>query len=87
MFQYQFHFDKVLTVPHCINFCRELGYVYAGMQHHSSCFCGNTFPKAHTFPELTEDKCNTSCHGNPGQMCGGEYANSVYETGIESKCG
>lgn len=85
MFPYSFHFNNVCTIPHCINFCREAGYVYAGLQYYYQCFCGNTFPKPKTNPKLTEDICNMPCHGNASQICGGHWANSVYETGNESK--
>lgn len=87
MLKHHFNFGQPCTIQHCINFCRELGYVYAGVQHFTHCFCGNTLPKnSPKFPKLGEGKCNTPCRGNPSQMCGGTWANSVYETGNESKC-
>jgi len=51
------------------------GYRYAGTQQSVYCFCGNkydTYGAANT--------CNTNCKGNPNQICGGSWANSVYET-------
>lgn len=34
--------------------------------------------------EVPEARCNMKCTGNRTQTCGGTWANSVYETGVES---
>ncbi|XP_063706009.1 xylosyltransferase oxt-like [Culicoides brevitarsis] len=83
MFLLKHEFQHVNTVPLCISFCRELGYVYAGVQFEFECFCGNTFPRADKYPKLAEKECGKVCPGNATQMCGGLWANSVYETGVE----
>lgn len=35
--------------------------------------------------KIDESKCSDNCNGNNKQKCGGFWANSIYETGIESK--
>lgn len=85
MFKRFYDFGGASNIEHCINFCTVEGYVYAGVQYHTQCFCGNMFPKDPPYTKLTENECDKPCRGNPSQMCGGLWANKVYETGIESK--
>ena len=57
------------------------GYKYAGTQYWEWCYCGDKYD---TLEEATN--CDAQCRGNPFTMCGGTWANSVYEvTGIEFK--
>lgn len=63
-----------MTTELCISTCRERGFDYAGTQYGSQCFCGNNYGvygKA--------DNCTMQCSGNSGQICGGTWANSVYQ--------
>lgn len=85
MLKRHYDFGDASTIEHCINFCTVEGYVYAGIQFHTQCFCGNMFPKNPPHPKLDESECDKPCRGNPNQMCGGLWANKVYETGNESK--
>ena len=50
------------------------GFKYAGTQYWDWCFCG---VKYDILGEATN--CDAPCRGNPNQMCGGTWANSVYE--------
>jgi hypothetical protein len=43
-----------------------------------NCYCGNTYGKDGA-ASLWGLKCNKPCSGNQSQICGGEYANSIYQ--------
>jgi hypothetical protein len=62
-----------MTIDMCISICRERGFGYAGIQAGQQCFCGKTYGKYGK-----AENCSTPCSGNPGQICGGSWANSVY---------
>ncbi|KAL5005955.1 hypothetical protein ScPMuIL_017113 [Solemya velum] len=69
-----------LNTPYfCIEHCRKRGYVYAGPQASSYCFCGNSYEKYGSAPEA---ECYTQCPGDRSLMCGGVWRLSVYATGI-----
>jgi len=63
-----------MTTEKCLQHCQSQGYDYAGIQYSSQCFCGNTYGKSGT-----ADNCNMPCKGNAKQICGGTWANSVYD--------
>lgn len=63
------------TVERCVKICREKGFSYAGLQYESQCLCGNRYG---SFGEA--DNCNMRCTGNREQICGGNWANSVYQS-------
>merc|ERR1712038_810503 len=65
----------------CVAKCRKLGYLYAGVQWYSQCFCGNKLG----YKKLPSSKCNTACKGDVHVMCGGGWANSVYSTGVKPR--
>ena len=50
------------------------GYKFAGTQYTNWCFCGDKYD---TLGLATN--CDMKCAGNPNQICGGGWANSVYE--------
>jgi len=62
-----------MTIEQCVSICRDQGFAYAGTQYRTYCFCGNAFGRSGA-----ADNCNMACGGNPAQMCGGSWANSVY---------
>ncbi|KAI9839084.1 MAG: hypothetical protein M1837_002261, partial [Sclerophora amabilis] len=51
----------------CIDGCADAGYVLAGTEYQSECWCGNELPN---FKSLERD-CNYACSGNDTQTCGG----------------
>jgi hypothetical protein len=63
-----------MSIEFCSEHCRAFFNVYAGTQFGSYCFCGNTVGR---LGAADESRCSIPCSGNPGQKCGGEYANSV----------
>jgi regulator of protease activity HflC (stomatin/prohibitin superfamily) len=62
----------------CEAFCGARGFLFAGTQWGSQCFCGNSYGRYGRLPEST---CNMGCSGNPSEKCGGWWANSVYQVG------
>ena len=65
--------DANMTSAHCIALCRSQGFAYAGVEYSTNCFCGNSYGRSGA-----ADNCNMACGGNPAEMCGGYFANSVY---------
>lgn len=62
-----------MTIEQCVSICRTQGFAYAGTQYRTQCFCGNAYGRSGA-----ANNCNMACGGNPAQMCGGSWANSVY---------
>ncbi|KAJ5131970.1 hypothetical protein N7448_006128 [Penicillium atrosanguineum] len=62
------------NVEKCQGVCQDNGYIYAGMEYGSQCFCGNTIDNGAT---LTSG-CGTVCSGNSGEICGGSNSLSMY---------
>ncbi len=60
----------------CIKICKDRGFRYAAVQYGKFCFCGNSYGRYGK-----ADNCNMVCAGNPTKICGGTWANSVYEVG------
>jgi len=67
--------DSSMTIDKCISTCKGKGFLYSGVQWSIQCFCGNEYGKYGT-----ADNCSMRCSGNPNQICGGFWANSVYRT-------
>ncbi len=63
-----------VTIEKCISFCNSRGFRYAGVQYGSQCFCGNSYGKYGR-----ANNCNMKCNGNPNEICGGFWANDIYE--------
>lgn len=72
--------DPLMTNSKCRNSCASRSYVFAGTQYGSYCFCGERFGRFG--PALN---CTMGCSGNPGETCGGTWANSVSLSGAEPK--
>jgi len=67
-----------LTIGDCVELCRNAGWLLAGVQIGTQCWCGNDkLPKPPTAPQK---ECNSDCSGNPDQTCGGFFRNNVYLT-------
>ena len=63
-----------MTPSLCIRQCARRGYRYAGVQYSSQCFCGNSYGKYGR-----ASNCNMHCNGDKSKICGGTWANSVYD--------
>lgn len=67
-----------VTVESCIQECESQGYLYAGMEYSSQCFCGNSIPSSVT--PTAFGQCNMPCAGNSSEICGGGNLLSLYKT-------
>ncbi|MBJ6725035.1 WSC domain-containing protein [Geomesophilobacter sediminis] len=76
--------DGKMTPAKCINFCRDEGFAFAGVQYGSQCFCGNRYGK---YGQLPDKKCKTACAGDSDLDCGGTWANFIYQIGSGSPAG
>lgn len=65
--------EPTMTVERCTSVCAEKKFAYAGVQYGSWCFCGNNYGR-----RGQSKACNMPCGGNAKQICGGNWANSVY---------
>ncbi|XP_071148960.1 sialate:O-sulfotransferase 2-like [Mytilus edulis] len=74
---------QYMTNDVCILMCLEQGFLYAGTQAGSQCFCGND-PYEHSFHYKVDDwQCYTYCPGDLWNTnCGGPYRMTVYSTGL-----
>jgi len=66
--------ESDMTNEKCMRHCRTQKYPIAATQFGNWCFCGSGFG---SFGEA--DNCNMRCAGNPKEVCGGRWANSVYK--------
>jgi uncharacterized protein len=66
--------SPAMTTTACMNTCRAQGFRFAGMQSGNQCFCGNNYGRSGTATD-----CNTKCSGDAAEICGGTWANSVYQ--------
>lgn len=73
-------FKNNMTIKECVNVCLKRGFKYAGLQYGNDCYCDNTYDKYGK-----ADNCNMSCSGNKNEVCGGYWANSVYEVNGANK--
>ena len=75
------------TLEVCNEFCYSRGYSYFAMQYGTECWCDNSFghfnadgsAAAEGTVASPVDGCDSPCAGNPAQLCGGSWRNSVYE--------
>jgi len=72
--------EPQMTTEKCLQHCQSKGYDYAGTQNTAQCFCGNTYGRSGK-----ANNCNRPCKGNPNQMCGGRWANSVYDLSFDEQ--
>ena len=65
------------TTAACVAACTYHGYLYAGTQFSSLCFCGDSYGAYGT-----SLGCIDQCSGDVSETCGGSSANSVYRTSV-----
>jgi hypothetical protein len=63
-----------LTKAQCVTNCGSQGFGYAGLQFGQWCFCGQSYGKFGF-----SSGCSMPCAGDPNEICGGSWANSVYD--------
>jgi len=72
-----------MTNQACRSSCAQYGFAFAATQYGGSCFCGNTFGRYGAAASASPPRsCNLGCAGNPNEVCGGEWANSVSLSGV-----
>ena len=75
------YMSRNLTPDACFLTCARKGFRYAGLQYSRSCVCGNRYGKYGK-----ADNCNMPCTGDKSKICGGSWANSVYNvSGIRAR--
>ena len=62
----------------CVADCKSRNFTYAGVQDGGQCFCDDSFGK---YGKVPESDCYKACQSDASQICGGPWANGVYETG------
>ena len=67
------------SIEQCIKKCKDLKYVYAGLQYTDHCFCGNSYEM---YGAANETTCSSPCNDGTNRKCGGPWRNSVYRAGI-----
>merc|ERR1712048_113136 len=67
-------YSKSNSKAQCGSKCNAKGFRYFSTQWTGQCFCGNTFGKYGK-----SKNCNMKCAGNKKEICGGGWANNVYQ--------
>jgi protein xylosyltransferase len=80
---YYSNFKETNSPKKCIQICLQSGFLFAGVQYSSECFCGNEEPAIKL--KLPDSSCNMKCPAEPKSACGGYYTMNIYETGIASE--
>lgn len=63
------------TVASCVGAAKAAGLNYAGLQYGGECWGGNSVG----WVQQPDMSCATPCDADAGEMCGGTWANSVYQ--------
>jgi len=66
-----------MTVEECVNTCNTNGFLYAGLEYGSQCFCGQSLLGGSASTNWYE--CASECPGNAVETCGGANRLSVYK--------
>lgn len=74
----QYNDERVRSVDECVDLCEKRYFEIAAISD-AYCSCTETI-KAN---ELNDTDCNIKCIGNSTQICGGQTAQSYYQTGVE----
>lgn len=68
--------DHQVTTTACIEYCDAAGFSLAGTEWGKQCFCGNELVGSSKVPD---DTCHMPCEGDSSQICGGDWALTLYE--------
>ena len=72
-------YDGLLTIAKCLASCQAAGFVYAGMEYHDECHCGNQFSNGGGVAPDGNAGCTWTCDGDTTEICGGNSRLSMYE--------
>ncbi|KAM3508392.1 hypothetical protein MY10362_001195 [Beauveria mimosiformis] len=70
--------DGGMTNAKCTAYCFERGFVYAGTEYFSECYCGNFLARGARL--ANDEDCSTECAGNNTEACGGRNRLTLYKT-------
>lgn len=65
-----------MTVGICVNFCKDKGFRYAGIEYSTECYCGPSI--AVTAAKAPDADCSMLCGGDAFAYCGGPGRLNVY---------
>jgi len=67
------------TATSCLGLCQAYGYMSAGMEYGSECYCGDhSHVLSSGSTQVAESECNTPCSGDPSYFCGAGARLSYY---------
>ena len=75
------YYDNAMTVEKCLAYCKNGGYLTAGVQYGTQCYCGASLPSwsiGSGSLDPVEYGCDMPCGGNSAEYCGGPVRNNVY---------
>uniref|UniRef100_A0A915DZY9 protein xylosyltransferase n=1 Tax=Ditylenchus dipsaci TaxID=166011 RepID=A0A915DZY9_9BILA len=79
---FKYEFKEHNSMEKCVQACLRAGFVYAGLEYSTECFCGNTIENGQD-QEIDNKHCQTYlCPNLSASYCGGFNAISVYSTGV-----
>ena len=67
----------------CVNYCKDKGFYYAGVEHSDECFCGNQAENYSRHGILPDSECYFRCDGDDRETCGGADKIAIYQTQSE----
>ncbi|XWW94773.1 hypothetical protein V2A60_002721 [Cordyceps javanica] len=67
-----------MTNAKCTAYCFEKGFVYAGTEYSSECYCGNWLARGAKPAQVGE--CSDACAGDGTEACGGRLRLTLYKT-------
>ncbi|KAF1991758.1 WSC-domain-containing protein [Aulographum hederae CBS 113979] len=76
-----------MTQGNCVDFCDSKGYSYAGLEFGTQCYCGSSLASDRKPVEGMAGNCVMTCAGEPGQMCGGPDAVTMFQKCPSGGCG
>lgn len=72
--------SQTLTIESCVAACAAAGYVVAGMEYGTQCFCGSGISNGGALAASDTD-CNVPCGGNAKEICGAGVSVLCFFTG------
>lgn len=71
--------SEAMTDESCIDYCSSAGFIYAGTEYSSQCYCGNTL--ATGSGPAPDGDCDMTCSGNATEACGGPNRLNLFWSG------
>ena len=73
---HEFAYMTVATIEWCYDYCTKKSYDYFAVEDSDQCFCGSQANYEIYGPSV---HCNHACRDDSSQICGGDWALSVYQ--------